>query len=162
MEPGSRGFLIATNAGDVSGDIQVQARLTPRGSGGAPAMGEVLSVKVTPPDVFAATEPLLFRLSGATAPPRPAADFRFNRTERVRLEAPLAPAARAVSGRVMDRTGQPLEVPVALSGRDSDGVHWLVADVNLAPLSNGDYGIELTAEREGKRAAMVIAIRVVR
>ncbi len=162
MEPGSRGFLIATNAGDVSGDIQVQARLTPRGGGGAPALGEVVSVRFTPPDVFAAAEPLLFRLSGATAPPRPAADFRFNRIERVRLEAPLAPAARAVSGRVVDRTGQPLEVPVTVGERDSDGVRWLVADVNLAPLSNGDYGIELTAEREGKRAAMVTAIRVVR
>ena len=162
MEPGSRAFLIATNAGDVSGDIQVQARLMPRGSGGAPALGEVVSVKIAQPDVFAASEPLLFRSSGATAPPRPAADFRFYRTERVRLEAPLAPAARAVSGRVVDRTGQPLEVPVAVSERDSDGVHWLIADVNLAPLSNGDYGIELTAERDGKRAAMVTAIRVVR
>jgi hypothetical protein len=37
-----------------------------------------------------------------------------------------------------------------------------VADINLAPLYNGDYGIELTAEREGKRATMVTAIRVVR
>ena len=161
VEPGSRGFLIATNAGDVSGDIQVQARLMPRG-GGASALGEVMTVKVTPPDVFSANEPLLFRMSGATAPARPAADFRFNRTERVRLEAPLAPGARAVSGRVLDRTAQPLEVPVAVSEREADGVRWLVADVNLAPLSNGDYGIELTAEREGKRATMVTAIRVVR
>jgi VWFA-related protein len=161
VEPGSRGFLIATNAGGASGDLQVQARLTPRG-GGTAAMGEVVSVKVTPPDVFAASEPLLFRLSGATAPPRPAADFRFNRTERVRLEAPLASAARAASGRVLDRNGQPLEVPVTLSERDGDGLRWLVADVNLAPLYNGDYGIELVAEREGKKATMVTAIRVVR
>jgi hypothetical protein len=161
VEPGSRGFFIATNAGEVSGDIQIQARLSPRG-GGAAALGEVVSVKVAKPDVFAASEPLLFRLSGATAPARPAADFRFNRTERVRLEAPLASAAKALSGRLLDRTGKPLDVPVAISERDGDGLRWLVADINLAPLYNGDYGIELTAEREGKRATMVTAIRVVR
>ncbi|MGH9313729.1 MAG: VWA domain-containing protein [Vicinamibacterales bacterium] len=161
VEPGSRSFLIATNAGDVTGDIHVQARLTPRG-GGAPAIGEVVSLKSTAPDVFAATEPLLFRLSGATARPRPAADFRFNRTERVRLEAPLARAAHAASGRVVDRAGQPLEVPVAVTEREGAGVRWLVADVNLAPLYNGDYGIELAAERDGTRATMVTAIRVVR
>jgi hypothetical protein len=161
MEPGTRGFVIVTNAGEVSGDIQIQARLSPRG-GGAAALGEVVSVKVAKPDVFAASEPLLFRLSGATAPARPAADFRFNRTERVRLEAPLASAAKALSGRLLDRTGKPLDVPVAISERDGDGLRWLVADINLAPLYNGDYGIELTAEREGKRATMVTAIRVVR
>jgi hypothetical protein len=161
LEPGTRGFVIATNAGDVAGDIQVQARLSPRG-GGAAALGEVITVKVPPPDIFATGEPLLFRLSSATGAPRPAADFRFNRTERVRLEAPLAAGARAGTGRVLDRTGKPFEIPVAISERDGDGMHWLVADVNLAPLSNGDYGIELTAEREGKRATMVTAIRVVR
>jgi VWFA-related protein len=161
VEPGARGFLIATNAGDVSGDIQIQARLLPR-NGGAAALGEVMSIKVSPPDVFAASEPLLFRLSGATAPPRPAADFRFNRTERVRLEAPLGSGARAGAGRVLDRTGKPFEIPVTISERENDGVRWLVADVNLAPLSNGDYGIELTAAREGKRATMFTAIRVVR
>jgi hypothetical protein len=161
VEPGARWFLIATNAGDASGEIQIQARLSPRGAGAA-ALGDVISVKVNKPEVFASSEPLLFRLSGATAPARPAADFRFNRTERVRLEAPLAPGAKAVSGRVLDRAGKPLDVPVAISERDSDGLRWLVADVNLAPLYNGDYGVELSAELEGKRATIVTAIRVVR
>jgi VWFA-related protein len=166
VEPGSRSFLISTNAGNVTGDAQVQARLTPRGDGGngglAPAMGEVVSVTTIAPDVFAATQPLLFRLSGASAAPRPAADFQFYRTERVRLEAPLGPAARPAAGRLLDRAGKPLDVPVVVSEREGDGVRWLVADINLAPLSHGDYGIELTAEREGKQAAMVTAIRVVR
>ncbi|HEX2343994.1 MAG TPA: hypothetical protein VHI98_26220, partial [Vicinamibacterales bacterium] len=87
---------------------------------------------------------------------------RFNRTERVRLEAPLASGARAGTGRMLDRSGKPFEIPVTISERENDGVRWLVADVNLAPLSNGDYGIELTAAREGKRATMFTAIRVVR
>jgi VWFA-related protein len=166
VEPGSRSFLISTTAGNVTGDVQVQARLTPRGDTGAgghgPAIGEVVSVTPTAPDVFAATQPLLFRLSGASAVPRPAADFQFYRTERVRLEAPLGPSARPAAGRLLDRAGKPLDVPVAVAEREGDGVRWLIADINLAPLSNGDYGIELTAEREGKQATMVTAIRVVR
>jgi hypothetical protein len=58
--------------------------------------------------------------------------------------------------------GKPLDVPVIVSEREGDGIRWLVADINLAPLAHGDYGIELTADREGKQAAMVTAIRVVR
>jgi hypothetical protein len=63
---------------------------------------------------------------------------------------------------VLDRAGKPLEVPVTITERESDGLRWLVADVNLAPLSNGDYGVELTAEQEGEPATLVTAIRVVR
>jgi VWFA-related protein len=161
IEPGARGFLIQTNAGDANGDMQVQARVNPKGGTASP-IGDAVAVSMPQAGPFAASEPLIFRLSGASAPPRPAADFRFNRTERIRLEVPLAAAARPSSGRVLDRAGKPLEVPVALSERESDGLRWLVADVNLAPLSNGDYGVELTAEQEGKSATLVTAIRVVR
>jgi VWFA-related protein len=161
IEPGARGFLIQTNAGDANGDMQVQARMNPKGGTGS-AIGDAVAVSMPQAGAFAAGESLIFRMSSASAPPRPAADFRFNRTERIRLEVPLAGAARASSGRVLDRAGQPLEVPVAVSERESDGLKWLVADVNLAPLSNGDYGIELTAEQEGKSATLVTAIRVVR
>jgi VWFA-related protein len=162
IEPVGRGFLVATNIGEVSGELQVQARMSPRGGGGAPAMGEVVAVPFAAPGAFAAAEPLLFRISNASAPPRPAADFRFNRTERVRLEIPLSANARPSGGRVLDRAGQPLDVPVATSDRESDGLRWLVADINLAPLSNGDYGIELSAQTDAAPQTIVTAIRVVR
>jgi VWFA-related protein len=161
IEPGARGFLIQTNVGDANGDMQVQARMNPKGGAGPP-MGDAVAVSMPEAGAFAAREPLMFRMSSASAPPRPAADFRFNRTERIRLEVPLAAAARPSSGRVLDRAGKPLEVPVAITGRESDGLRWLVADVNLAPLSSGDYGIELAADQEGKSTTLVTAIRVVR
>ena len=113
---------------------------------------------------FLADAPLLYRLSGGTAAqPQPAADFRFSRTERVRLEVPAALDAGGAAGRVLDRVGQPLAVPVAMSERvDDRGTRWLVADITLGQLYSGDYGIEIAAERAGAREMIVTAIRVVR
>ena len=42
------------------------------------------------------------------------------------------------------RNGQPLAVPVAFSERETNGQRAIAADLNLAPLSAGDYVIELT------------------
>lgn len=172
IEAGSRGFLATMAVPDPStgpgqagaGELQIQARLRMRaGNGGAPA-GQVVAVRAGDgTGVFLAADPLFFRLMGGTsaAAPRPAADFRFNRTERVRIELPVAPGVRPLEGRVLDRAGNPLDVPVTITTRE-DGIRWLVAEVNLAPLYGGDYGLEIAAERAGTRETVVTAIRVVR
>jgi VWFA-related protein len=162
VEANARSFLVSVPL-ESTREIHVQARLTPRA--GAKPLGEVLVVR--PPEtqkhVFASSEPLLFRTTGGGASAvRPAADFRFSRNERARLELPLAAGARATGGRVLDRAGQPLEVPVTLSQRSDGDTNWAAADVTLAPLSSGDYAIEITGEREGARETVVAAIRVVR
>ena len=110
-------------------------------------------------------QPLLFR-RGVTTGNRvlPAADLRFSRTERVRLELPVAGDAKAGAGRILDRAAQPLQVPVTVGERldDATGQRWITADVVLAPLAGGDYAIEVEVVGDGKSQRVISAIRVVR
>jgi VWFA-related protein len=163
IAPGGRGFLAPIAVDSVNGEIQVQARIRPRSPEGQ-AGGDVVVVRAPEGRAFLSDAPLLFRLAGGTgAAPQPAADFRFTRTERVRLELPASADAGGAAGRVLDRAGQPLAVPVTISERTDDrGTRWLVADVTLAPLYSGDYGIEIGVEHRGTRETMVTAVRVVR
>jgi hypothetical protein len=94
----------------------------------------------------------------------PAADLRFSRTERVRLELPVEADARPGPGKVLDRAGQPLQLPVTVGERldDATGQRWITADVVLAPLSSGDYGIEIEVVQGGRSQRVISAIRVVR
>jgi VWFA-related protein len=73
----------------------------------------------------------------------PTADLRFRRSEQVRVEIPGG-AATDVSGRLLDRTGKALNVPVIAAVRDDpDGSRWQTAQLALAPLAPGDYVIEI-------------------
>ena len=95
----------------------------------------------------------------------PAGSFQFSRTERVHLEFPLAPDAKPGGARLLDKAGQPLNVPVTTAERsDADsGQRWMTADLTLAPLAAGDYVIEATtnAAAPGEQRVMT-AIRVAR
>ncbi len=110
-------------------------------------------------------QPLLFR-RGVTTGNRvlPAADLRFSRTERVRLELPVDGDVKAGSGRLLDRAGQPMPLPVTVAERldDATGQRWITADLVLAPLAGGDYAIEIEVVGAGKTQKVVSAIRVVR
>src|SRR6185503_10424906 len=91
----------------------------------------------------------------------PTADLRFRRTEQLRVEVPTA-SNDAVSGRLLDRTGKPLPVPVAVAVRDDpDGLRWQAAQVALAPLAAGDYLIEITNGAGGEKLRTLLAFRVV-
>ena len=92
------------------------------------------------------------------------ADLRFTRADRVHLELPVGPDVKPGSGRLLDRTGQPLAVPVTVGERsdDASGQRWITADVTLAPLATGDYLVEVgTVEKTGD-VRVVTGIRVVR
>jgi len=55
-------------------------------------------------------------------------------------------ADAAPQARLVDRTGSPLQVPVASTTRTDagdEGLRWVVAEGTLAPLAAGDYEIEL-------------------
>ncbi|MBA3950129.1 MAG: hypothetical protein H0X44_09320, partial [Acidobacteria bacterium] len=93
----------------------------------------------------------------------PAADGRYRRTERVTLEAPLSDGAVPAGARVLDRLGKPLAVPAKAGERiDAAGVRWMTVEVVLAPLTGGDYVIELEAMKDETRERKLFAIRVVR
>lgn len=111
---------------------------------------------------------LMFRRSVTTGNRLvPAADPRISRTERVRLETPIGPGPRdgkPGAGRVLDRGGLATQVPVSVGERteETTGQRWITADVNLAPLSPGDYVIEVTIAKEAGEERVLTPIRVVR
>ncbi|OGU32584.1 MAG: hypothetical protein A3K13_11995 [Gemmatimonadetes bacterium RIFCSPLOWO2_12_FULL_68_9] len=112
-----------------------------------------------------ADRPLLFRRGPATGNRvQPAADARFSRTERLRLELPVGPDATPGAGRVLDRAGQTLAPPVVVGARADEvtGQRWITADVTLAPLGAGDYVVEVTIEEAGTTRRVLTAIRVTR
>ncbi len=151
--------LPLNGAGDTP-QCRVEVRLSPAG-GGVP-VGQILKVALpgqTPPVLG---EPVLFRRGPTTGTAYlPAADTRFVRADRLRLEAPVAVEATGLAARLLDRTGQPLAVPVAVSERTDNGQRWLVANVAFAPLAKGDYVLELSAVAGEKTERTLVAVRVV-
>jgi VWFA-related protein len=164
LKPGELTFLVNLAApGDPSDDLDVRARLASDEGVAAPLTDSVRIGSSAP-----RTEPLLFR-RGVTTGNRllPAVDPRFSRTERVRLETPIGPGARdgkPGAGRVLDRSGLATQVPVLVAERtdETTGQRWVTVDINLAPLSPGDYAIEFTIVRESGEERVVTPIRVVR
>ena len=162
VSPGARTFEadLPLSGADALTECSVQVRLS---AGSAAPLGEAARVALPGPASPAVGAPLLFRRGPTTGNVwAPAADLRFNRSERVRLEAPLAATAADPTGRLLDRTGHPLDVPVAVNERTDGGQRWLVAEITLAPLTSGDYVVELAATGEGQTEKAVVAIRVLR
>jgi VWFA-related protein len=137
--------------------LDVQARISPTDSGTPPAT-ESIRLALAP-------QPLFYRRGPSTANRQvPTADLRFTRADRAHLELPVGPEVKPGSGRMLDRTGQALGVPVTMAERtdDASGQHWITADVALSPLAPGDYAIEIAATDKGTESRVVAAIRVVR
>jgi hypothetical protein len=64
--------------------------------------------------------------------------------------------------RLLGRDGKPLAVPVTVTEREVGGQVFVAADVNLAPLADGEYALELVVGGGGETERRVIAIRVTR
>lgn len=100
-------------------------------------------------DASIAPEVIAFRRGPTTGLVyEPTADPRYRRTERIRLEVPvLVAGVVTATGRVLTREGQPLPLRVAIGERtdQTHGARYLVADVTLAPLAQGDYVVEVKA-----------------
>ena len=64
--------------------------------------------------------------------------------------------------RLLARDGRPLAVPVTVTERERDGQMMLAADINLAPLTEGEYLLEVTARAGGASVRKYAAIRVIR
>jgi hypothetical protein len=72
-------------------------------------------------------------------------------------------AAAVVTGRLLNRAGQVMQVPVAISERPASGPQpaAVVAEIALAPLAAGEYVLELTATSGGRSESRTYAIRMV-
>jgi VWFA-related protein len=163
LKPGERTFLVRLDLpAGASGALDVRAQLT-SDEGTSPPLTDRIRVSLAPSDV----RPMLFR-RGVTTGNRllPAADLRFSRTERIRLELPVGPGERdgkPGTGRVLDRGGLETQVPVVVTERteEGSGQRWITSDVTLAALSPGDYVIEVVLRRETGEQKVLAPIRVV-
>ena len=88
--------------------------------------------------------------------------MQYRRTERVHLEWPILSTLDRREGRLLGRNGLPIPVPVMLTEREVNGRQVLAAVVNLSPLTEADYVIEVEAGAGQESERRLIAIRVVR
>ena len=91
------------------------------------------------------------------------ADPRFRRTERLRLEVPLAGDAFSGTGRLLTREGHPTPLIVSFTQRTDDSTkqQFGVADVTLAPLAEGEYVVELSLTKGGKTEVVTYGFRMI-
>lgn len=161
MAAGQRGFRVAIPVTDAThADYSVQIHVVPVTplAGSKEPVSETLSVAL--PAAGLSSGSLVVR-RGPTTGNRdtPAADLRFRRSEQIRIEVPDL-VTESPSARLLDRNGHLLAVPVAAAIRtDADGSRWATAQVSLAPLTSGDYLIELT--RQPNPEPTLVAFRIV-
>ncbi len=159
---GSRGFL-ARAALDSGGGApaRVQVRVEPNSPEdvSARSSGLIDPSTVTAQVAVVSGEPLLLRKQGALAP-KPVADFRFFRTEDLVFRDPVDAKTKGGSAQVLDQKGQPMTaLPVSVSLESGADGTWLTGALRLAPLTSGDYVLEITRDPGGK---VLVPFRVTR
>jgi VWFA-related protein len=143
-----------------------ELRVSPRSSTGSPAPTEAFRVTIPPlpagQGAMALGQPVIFRRGPFTGTAfQPAADLRFRRQESMRVEVSKAGASGEVTGRILDRAGNPLNIPVRLSERTEGGAVWIQGDLALAPLAVGDYLVEISARSASATDRVLAAFRIV-
>jgi hypothetical protein len=145
---GEGGFSVSlAGAGGLRpGDYAVRVRLQPASTAGAPLTDSFRLVIPGRPTPLG--DAVLLRRGPSTGPRHVVtADPRFQRSERIRVEMASTPGG-SPSARMLDRLGNPMQVPVQVSSRlDASGAfRWIAVDASLAPLAAGDYAIEVTLD----------------
>ena len=173
IEPGARTFLTSVAAPPEPGAYLVQVQLLP-GTDGAKALAD--AERVTVPDLAASAAPviqpaLVFRRGPSTGTAYlPTADVRFRRNETIRVAAPVSGSAAAPVIRLLGRNGSLIDVPIGASiaaSPFSDGAastpaaSWLVGQIALSPLANGEYVLELTVTSSGEPHKVQVPLRVI-
>jgi VWFA-related protein len=161
LEPGQRAVTALGPANTLApGRYSVRAELTARGSR-LPL--QVTTFAIVPPDTaMVGTAALALRRGPSTGLAyQPTADSRFRRTERLRVEAPVLVDEAALSGRMLNREGQPMPLTVTTSERADGTVRLAVAEVALAPLAAGEYVLELSCAAKGRTETISYAFRIV-
>jgi hypothetical protein len=72
------------------------------------------------------------------------------------------PASEPLVARLLDRSGNPLAVPITFTVReDPDGLRWQTGRLMLAPLAAGDYVIEVAGSDGAQDSRTLIAFRLI-
>ncbi len=156
IDPGSRGTIVRIPVGANAGPWLAIVKVR-----GEDIMPESDSVSIDRGNTKLLGRPIAYRAaSAAVSAFRPVAAFYFRRTERLRIDWPVLQPLESQTARLLDRNGKPLAVPVSLATRESEGRTTLSGVVALAPLSIGDYLIEVNAKAGETTEQQLIAIRV--
>jgi VWFA-related protein len=159
LKPGERAFLVKVPVDAGGGpSLDVESRVTPAGDG--TPFSEIVKVTAS----ATSPEPVLFKRGLSTGNRlQAAAKFELSRTDRLQLQLPLYGQAKPAGGRLLDRTGQPLQIPVQVGEKqDADGQRWLTADAMLSALGAGDFVVETAFTKGGTEQRVLTAIRVTR
>ena len=149
---GAFSIRIPAEGGIAPGEYAVRVRVRPNSDAGLPVADTARLIIAEKPSPLG--EPVMWRRGPSTGPRYAmTADPRFTRNERVRFEMATTTAG-AATGRMLDRAGKPMQVPVQITERPdpSGSFRWIIADATLAPLAPGDYAIEV-ALADGKQTA---------
>ncbi|HJU42554.1 MAG TPA: VWA domain-containing protein [Vicinamibacterales bacterium] len=162
IEPGQRSIPIdGTTEPLTAGRYAVRAELMPR-SGRLPI--QVTTFATVPAEAAqVGTGALASRRGPSTGLAYvPTADPRFRRTERLRVEVPVASDTFSGAGRLLTREGQPLQVVVNVTTRTDDKArHAVIGEAVLAPLAAGEYVLELSLTKDGKTEVVSYGFRLV-
>ena len=163
LEPGQRSIVIPSSERPLTaGRYAVRAELTAR-NGRLPI--QVTTFATVPADTAeVGTGGLAARRGPSTGLAYMAtADPRFRRTERLRIEVPIAEAGFVGAGRLLTREGQATPLIVSYSARtdETSKQQFGVADVTLAPLAEGEYVLELSLTKGGKTEVVTYGFRII-
>lgn len=163
VEPGQRSITInGPERPLTTGRYSVRTELTPRNSR-LPIQATTLAT--VPPDTAeVGTGALASRRGPSTGLSYiGTADPRFRRTERLRVEVPLAGDGFTGTGRLLTREGQPTPLVVSFSARTDATTQqqFGVADVTLSALAEGEYVLELSLMKNGTTELVSYGFRIV-
>ena len=142
-EDGPFGFAVPDSGGLPAGEYAVRVRLTSTADT-ALTFSDTARVVLSPN--LKLGEAVMWRRGPTTGlQHRRTADPRFQRSDRLRFEHATT-LSDPVKARLLDRNGNPLNVPVQVTEREdpSGAFRWIVVDAALAPFAPGDYAIEVT------------------
>ncbi len=164
LEPGQRSISLVRPERVVlaPGRYVVRFQLSPQGSG-TPLAATVDAVVPDAGALLARAAVASRRGPSTGLQYRRTADPRFLRTERLRLEIPRFADEANVTARLLNRGGAPMALSVGVSERldDSLQLRFVVADLTLAPLAQGEYIVQVAAEGGGKKEEVNYAFRIV-
>lgn len=163
IQPGQRSIPIAgTDAPLPPGRYSVRAELTPK-AGRLPIQVTTFATVPAESDDLGTGALALRRGPSTGLAYVPTADPRFRRTERLRVEVPLLGDGHTGTARLLTRTGQPMPLVAAFTTRvDEEKAQALgVAEINLAPLAEGEYVLELSIVKDGKTGIAAYGFRVI-
>ncbi len=156
LNAGERSLMVDVGEVSAQGGLAVRTRISPQLEGAS------LTDTVRVPSVEPGGHALLMRRGPTTGLNfRPTAVPLFQRTERLRVDLPVASGAEPPTAEVLDRLGKPIAVPVRTVVREENGRTWASAEVTLAPLASGDYLIRLATSAGGKAYSVLTSFRMV-